>query len=112
MHITYFTATADEDGKVNYRSDIYGHEERIALALEGKAHLIAKVREPAPAKRASAQPRYANQSGGSPPGCATSSISKHGRRVTRDGPALPRILPHPGLQVRPFDPYHLLIIGA
>ncbi len=66
VHITYFTASVDDDGKVAYRSDIYGHEERIALALEGKAHLIAKVREPAPAKRVVGAPRYANQSDGAP----------------------------------------------
>jgi murein L,D-transpeptidase YcbB/YkuD len=66
VHITYFTATVEDDGKVAYRSDIYGHEERIALALEGKAHLIAKVREPAPAKRVVGAPRYADQSGPAP----------------------------------------------
>ncbi len=66
VHITYFTAAVDDDGKTTYRNDIYGHEERIALALEGKAHLIAKVREPAPAKRVVGAPRYANQSGGTP----------------------------------------------
>jgi murein L,D-transpeptidase YcbB/YkuD len=66
VHITYFTAAVEDDGKVAYRSDIYGHEERIALALEGKAHLIAKVREPAPAKRVVGGPRYANDSGPAP----------------------------------------------
>lgn len=66
VHITYFTATVEDDGKVAYRSDIYGHEERIALALEGKAHLIAKVREPAPAKRVVGAPRYANDSAPAP----------------------------------------------
>lgn len=66
VHITYFTATAGDDGKITYRRDIYGHEERIALALEGKAHLIAKVREPAPARRVVSAPRYADQSGPAP----------------------------------------------
>jgi murein L,D-transpeptidase YcbB/YkuD len=51
VHITYFTASVDEHGQVTYRSDIYGHEERISLGLEGKTHLISKVREPAPARR-------------------------------------------------------------
>ncbi|MFM9849275.1 MAG: murein L,D-transpeptidase [Hyphomicrobiaceae bacterium] len=67
VHITYFTATVEDDGKTTYRSDIYGHEERIALALEGKTHLIAKVREPAPVKRVVSAPSYANQSGSAPP---------------------------------------------
>lgn len=46
VHITYFTATIEDDGKARYFSDIYGHESRINLALEGKAHLIARVSEP------------------------------------------------------------------
>lgn len=46
VHITYFTAAVDEDGKARYFNDIYGHETRINLALEGKAHLIARVPEP------------------------------------------------------------------
>ena len=46
VHITYFTATVDEGGQARYFSDIYGHENRINLALEGKAHLIARVSEP------------------------------------------------------------------
>ncbi len=46
VHITYFTATVDEGGQARYFSDIYGHENRINLALEGKAHLIARVNEP------------------------------------------------------------------
>jgi murein L,D-transpeptidase YcbB/YkuD len=52
VHITYFTAMVDDQGQVSYRNDIYGHEERIALGLEGKMNLIAKVPEPkAPARR-------------------------------------------------------------
>jgi L,D-transpeptidase YcbB len=43
VHITYFTASVDDDGKARYFSDIYGHENRINLALDGKAHLVAKV---------------------------------------------------------------------
>jgi murein L,D-transpeptidase YcbB/YkuD len=63
VHITYFTASVDDDGKVQYRNDLYGHEERIALGLEGKMHLITKVREPAPATRVKARPGYAPRSG-------------------------------------------------
>ena len=36
MHLVYFTAWVDEDGKVRTFGDIYGHEKRITLALEGK----------------------------------------------------------------------------
>ncbi|MET0569605.1 MAG: L,D-transpeptidase family protein [Hyphomicrobiaceae bacterium] len=51
VHITYFTASVDDNGTASYRSDIYGHEERIALGLEGKMNLIAKVREPTASAR-------------------------------------------------------------
>ena len=57
VHITYFTASVDDNGTASYRSDVYGHEERIALGLEGKMNLIAKVREPtAPARVADRGP--------------------------------------------------------
>lgn len=36
VHVTYMTARADDDGKVHYYSDIYGHDRRLAAALEGK----------------------------------------------------------------------------
>ena len=36
VHVTYFTAVPDENGKIRSFADIYGHEERIALALEGR----------------------------------------------------------------------------
>jgi hypothetical protein len=36
MHLVYFTAWVDDDGKLKTFNDIYGHEKRIALALEGK----------------------------------------------------------------------------
>jgi murein L,D-transpeptidase YcbB/YkuD len=48
VHVTYFTVWADEDGKVRQFGDLYGHENRIALGLEGKAHLIARAKEPKP----------------------------------------------------------------
>ena len=32
----YFTAVPDETGKIRSYADLYGHEERISLALEGR----------------------------------------------------------------------------
>jgi murein L,D-transpeptidase YcbB/YkuD len=45
VHITYFTAAVDADGKLKLFADIYDHESKIALGLEGKAHLIARWKE-------------------------------------------------------------------
>ena len=54
VHITYFTAVADDAGKITYRPDVYGLDGRIASALEGRTvHLIAAstdTRPPSPAK--------------------------------------------------------------
>lgn len=36
VHIMYFTAHSDEAGKIEFFRDVYGHENRIALALEGR----------------------------------------------------------------------------
>jgi L,D-transpeptidase YcbB len=47
VHVTYFTAVVDETGNVATFADVYGHERRITLALEGKPNLIARL-EPAP----------------------------------------------------------------
>ena len=35
MHLVYFTAWVDDDGKLRTFGDIYGHEKRITLALDG-----------------------------------------------------------------------------
>ncbi len=45
VHITYFTAWVDDDGKLQTRPDVYGHEQRIQMGLDGKAHLIAKAKQ-------------------------------------------------------------------
>jgi L,D-transpeptidase YcbB len=47
VHITYFTASADDEGRVSYFRDIYGHERRISLAIEGRTDQIVKL-NPAP----------------------------------------------------------------
>ncbi len=50
VHIAYFTAVADDTGKIHYKPDVYGLDGRIASALEGRAvHLVAAsadAREP------------------------------------------------------------------
>jgi len=43
VHVVYFTAFADQNGKVHYFRDIYGHEKRIALALKGRYDEIVPV---------------------------------------------------------------------
>jgi L,D-transpeptidase YcbB len=42
VHITYFTAAVSDDGKLKLFPDVYNHESKIALGMEGKAHLIPK----------------------------------------------------------------------
>lgn len=36
VHITYFTSWIDKDGKEQSAKDVYGHEKRITLALQGR----------------------------------------------------------------------------
>lgn len=36
VHVTYFTAWVGEDGKLNVRGDIYGHDQRVLAALDGR----------------------------------------------------------------------------
>ena len=45
VHNTYFTAMVDEHGKLNTFRDVYGHEKRIASALDGKWNEIRKGRD-------------------------------------------------------------------
>lgn len=44
VHTTYFTALVDGGGKLHTFPDVYGHERRIILALEGKWDRIVKGR--------------------------------------------------------------------
>jgi hypothetical protein len=64
VHVTYFTAMAQDDGSIKTFPDYYGHDSRVAAALDGKpVQLIAAndpaakasriVRKPAPTKTAS-----------------------------------------------------------
>jgi L,D-transpeptidase YcbB len=43
VHITYFTAAVDDAGRLQMFNDIYGHEKRIALGLEGKTQVLAQL---------------------------------------------------------------------
>jgi murein L,D-transpeptidase YcbB/YkuD len=45
VHVTYFTAVVDDEGKAKFLPDVYGHESRIQMGLDGKAHLIVKKKE-------------------------------------------------------------------
>ncbi|MDX2205792.1 MAG: L,D-transpeptidase family protein [Hyphomicrobiaceae bacterium] len=49
VHITYFTAIADEEGKVRHLADLYGLDGRVASALEGQSVRISGVAAPAAA---------------------------------------------------------------
>jgi murein L,D-transpeptidase YcbB/YkuD len=48
VHMAYFTAVVEDDGKLKLVPDIYGHESKIALGIEGKAHLIPRSKENGP----------------------------------------------------------------
>jgi murein L,D-transpeptidase YcbB/YkuD len=45
VHVTYFTAWANDDGQVLMFDDVYGHEKRITLALAGRWNQIVKADE-------------------------------------------------------------------
>lgn len=45
VHVTYFTAWVDDNGQLKTADDIYGHEKRIKLALEGRWSEIEKNRD-------------------------------------------------------------------
>ena len=48
VHSVYFTAMADESGKLRTAGDLYGQDSRIASALEGRSVAVASARgEPA-----------------------------------------------------------------
>ena len=42
VHVTYFTAWVGNDGTVETFDDVYGHEKRITLALQGRWNEIEK----------------------------------------------------------------------
>ena len=83
VHITYFTAWVNDDGKLDTRADIYGHEQRIQMGLDGKAHLIVKRKEELGPVRAEAIGRLAEtkSSGYSGGGFSSKSTPDWARKV-------------------------------
>jgi hypothetical protein len=45
VHLTYFTAVVDEQGKLQTFADIYGLDSKMGAALFGKANKIAPIQE-------------------------------------------------------------------
>jgi murein L,D-transpeptidase YcbB/YkuD len=42
VYLTYFTAWVDDNGKINFRDDIYGHDEKFKKALSKKELVVNK----------------------------------------------------------------------
>ncbi|KAB2849929.1 MAG: L,D-transpeptidase family protein [Hyphomicrobiaceae bacterium] len=62
VHVTYFTASADESGKLELYGDLYGLDARIASALAGRqVHIAADKTESAPERPASRRPAIRSQ---------------------------------------------------
>jgi murein L,D-transpeptidase YcbB/YkuD len=64
VHVTYFTAAVDEAGKPQLFADVYGHEQRVALALEERWSQIAKGRDHLAPVKAEPIARLAEDSSG------------------------------------------------
>jgi murein L,D-transpeptidase YcbB/YkuD len=45
VHMTYFTVWVDDDGRLRTFADIYGHENRVAMGISGKAGEIRRERD-------------------------------------------------------------------
>ncbi len=71
IHITYFTAHVDDEGTLKTFSDIYAHEKKVHLGLEGKQHLIEQPKiesEKAPPRSGTIAFRKERQQNGDPVG--------------------------------------------
>lgn len=60
VHVTYFTAFADDSGKITFRNDVYGHDQRITDALNGKPVQLIAQSDPALAQARSVREAQAN----------------------------------------------------
>lgn len=67
VHITYFTASVEDDGKLKLHGDIYGHENRIGLGIDGKAHLIVREKEEGPVQAEAISALSETKTGGGRP---------------------------------------------
>jgi murein L,D-transpeptidase YcbB/YkuD len=62
VHITYFTAVVDDEGKLHHRPDVYALDGRVASVLEGRAvHLTAAAAAPKPPADPAAKDRQAKR---------------------------------------------------
>ena len=61
VHVAYFTAVVDERGRLETFPDVYGHDRRLAAALEGRPLPLIEPREEV--SDAIAPPREARRSG-------------------------------------------------
>jgi murein L,D-transpeptidase YcbB/YkuD len=64
VHVTYFTAMADDDGQIRYFADLYGHDRRMAAALSGKSlapEPVADAEAPQPRRSRTARRPPANE---------------------------------------------------
>jgi murein L,D-transpeptidase YcbB/YkuD len=76
VHMTYFTAVADEDGRVSTYADIYGHDGKLSAALLGRA-----IRsEPIVETSSASEPAY----DGAP--AASAAQQKKGKKKTYNPP--------------------------
>ena len=82
VHMTYFTAWVEDDGKLTTYRDIYGHESRIQMGIEGKAHLIVKRKDELGPVRAEAIGRLAEtRTGGGGGSFSSKNTPDWARRV-------------------------------
>ena len=71
VHVTYFTVWVEDNGELKTFPDVYGHEQRIKLGLEGRWSEIAKNRDhllpPEDAPIARSRDDWGDDEGSSPP---------------------------------------------